>query len=119
MLAIEQGRTLRPVCVNKASFFHPLESDGVAILGVTEAKAETITMADDDGWAATNKDGSEKTRKVFVLGGGHRLDEVTPNVEITRLEDEVRHYKSLYVDQQNELRELRGELVQQLGSAGG
>ena len=65
--------------MNKASFFHPLESDGVAILDVTEAKAETITMADDDGWAATNKDGSEKTRKVFVLGGGHRPDEVTPN----------------------------------------
>lgn len=43
-------------------------------MDVTEAKAETITMADDDGWTAINKDGSEKTRKVFVLGGGHRLD---------------------------------------------
>ena len=76
---VDAGNGRRPVCVNKASFFHPLESDGVAILDVTEAKAETITMADDDGWTAINKDGSEKTRKVFVLGGGHRLDEVTPN----------------------------------------
>ena len=41
---------------------------------VTEAKADTITIADDDGWTATNKDGSEKTRKVFVLGGGHTRD---------------------------------------------
>ena len=67
---VEAGNGRRPVCVNKASFYHPLESDGVAILDVTEAKAETIAMA-DDGWTATNKDGSEKTRKVFVLGGGH------------------------------------------------
>ena len=82
---VDAGNGRRPVCVNKASFFHPLESDGVAILDVTEAKAETITMADDDGWTAINKDGSEKTRKVFVLGGGHRLDEVTPNAGVTSL----------------------------------
>ncbi len=71
---VEQGQGRRPVCVNKASFYHPLESDGVAILDVTEAKADTITMADDDGGTATNKDGTEKTRKVFVLGGGHVAD---------------------------------------------
>ena len=72
LVADGQGR--RPVCVNKESFYHPLEGDGVAILDVTEAKADTITMADDDGWTATNKDGSEKTRKVFVIGGGHVRD---------------------------------------------
>ena len=72
LVADGQGR--RPVCVNKASFYHPLEGDGVEILDVTEAKADTITMADDDGWTATNKDGSEKTRKVFVIGGGHVRD---------------------------------------------
>lgn len=70
---IEDGQGRRSVCVNKASFHHPLESDGVAILDVTEARAESITMADDDGFSATNKDGSEKVRKVFVLGGGHAL----------------------------------------------
>jgi len=71
---VEEGQGRRPVCVNKDSFYHPLESDGVAILDVTEAKVDTITMADDDGWTATNKDGSEKTRKVFVIGGGHVRD---------------------------------------------
>jgi hypothetical protein len=60
--------------VNKASFYHPLEDDGAVILDATDAKAETITMADDDGWTATNKDGSEKLRKVFVIGGGHEPD---------------------------------------------
>ena len=71
---VDSGQGRRPVCVNKESFYHPLEGDGVAILDVTEAKADTITMADDDGWTATNKDGSEKTRKVFVIGGGHVRD---------------------------------------------
>ena len=67
-----QGR--RPVCVNKASFYHPLENDGVVILDVTEAMSRSITIADGDGWTATNKDGSEKTRSVFILGGGHELN---------------------------------------------
>lgn len=77
---VEDGQGRRPVCVSKTSFYHPLESDGVAILDVTDAKAETITMADDDGFAATNKDGSERMRKVFVLGGGHAAD-LVPNVK--------------------------------------
>jgi hypothetical protein len=68
---IEDGQGRRPVCVNKESFYSPLESDGVVILDVTEAKAQTITMADDDGGTAWNADGTEKTRKVVVLGGGH------------------------------------------------
>lgn len=75
---VEEGNGRRPVCVNKASFYHPLESDGVAILDVTEATAARITMADDDGFAATNSDGSERLRKVFVLGGGHATD-LVPN----------------------------------------
>jgi hypothetical protein len=71
---VEAGNGRRPVCVNKASFYHPLEQDGVVVLDVTEAMEQTITIADDDGWAATKADGSEKTRKVFILGGGHTLD---------------------------------------------
>lgn len=68
---VESGQGRRPVCVNKESFFSPLESDGVVILDVTEATAKTITMADDDGGTAWNADGTEKSRKVVVLGGGH------------------------------------------------
>lgn len=71
---VESGQGRRPVCVNKESFYHPLEDDGVVILDATEAKAQTITIADDDGFTATNKDGSEKTRKVFLIGGGHVRD---------------------------------------------
>lgn len=75
---VEEGQGRRPVCVNKDTFYHPLESDGVVVLDVTEVKTDAITMADDDGFAATNKDGSEKVRKVFVLSGGYALDKV-PN----------------------------------------
>ena len=80
---VEAGNGRKPVCVDKSSFYHQLEDDGVLILDVVEAQARTITIADDDGWTATNKDGSEKTRKVFVLGGGHRVDDVTPNAALT------------------------------------
>lgn len=68
---VEAGKGRRPVCVNKASFYHPLEGDGVVILDVTDATEKTITIADDDGWTAIKADGTEKTRKVFMLGGGH------------------------------------------------
>lgn len=68
---VEQGKGRRPVCVNKASFYHPLEDDGVTILDVTDAKEESITIADGDGWAETNANGSERTRNVLVLGGGY------------------------------------------------
>lgn len=68
---IEAGQGRRPVCVNKMSFHHPLEPDGVSILDVTEARERTIVLADDDGRTATNADGSEKTRKVLLLGGGY------------------------------------------------
>lgn len=69
---IEAGYGRRPVCVNKESFFHPLENDGVLILDVTEAKSDVINMADDDGGISINKDGSEKIRKVVVLSGGYQ-----------------------------------------------
>lgn len=68
---IEDGQGRRPVCVDKESFYHPLEADGATILHVTDADAKTINMTDDDGGTAFNADGSERLRKVFVLGGGH------------------------------------------------
>lgn len=68
---IEAGNGRRPVCVDKESFYHPLEADGATILHVTDADAKTINMTDDDGGTAVNADGSERLRKVFVLGGGH------------------------------------------------
>ena len=41
------------------------------------------------------------------------------SAEITRLEKEVQHYQALYVEQQNENRELRGELILKIGSTSG
>ena len=41
------------------------------------------------------------------------------SAEITRLEKELQRYQSLYLAQQDEIRELRGELYSRLGSAGG
>lgn len=66
---VSDGMGRRPVCVDKSSFCHPLEKDGAVILDVTECRLEAITMVDDDGYPRINKDGTENTRTVIVLGG--------------------------------------------------
>lgn len=76
---MEKGHGRKRVCIDKATFTDPLEDDGVTVMNVTDATEMTINVADGDGWTATNADGSEKTRKVLVLGGGH-LREV-PNAD--------------------------------------
>ena len=68
---VEQGQGRKRVCIDKATFTDPLEDDGVTIIDVTDATEMMVSVSDGDGWTATNADGSEKTRKVLVLGGGH------------------------------------------------
>lgn len=70
---VADGRARRPICINKDSFWHPLESDGVVILDVTEVKEQCVIQSDDDGGAKTNKDGTESLRQCVVLGGGYEV----------------------------------------------
>lgn len=67
---IEQGHGRRHVAVNKPTFQHNLEADGAVILPVCQVHAEWIPDIDGDGWAVTNKDGSERGRVTIILGGG-------------------------------------------------
>jgi hypothetical protein len=66
---IEQGYGRRQVCIDKASFRDNRESDGCVILPVCIVDAFWVPQADDDGGAATNKDGTERGRATIVLGG--------------------------------------------------
>ena len=66
---ITAGHGRKPVCVAKETFVDNRESDGVTILNLYTVRRERIAMADDDGGIAINKDGSEKSRAVVVLGG--------------------------------------------------
>lgn len=66
---IEQGHKRKPVCIDKRSFTHPLESDGCVILHVHDANIAHIDQCDDDGGLKENKDGSISSRTCLVLSG--------------------------------------------------
>jgi hypothetical protein len=66
---IKQGAGRRSVCIDKTTFTHPLENDGVAILPVEVGELKVYGMRDDDGFSATDKRGREITRASLVLFG--------------------------------------------------
>ena len=70
---VEKGHGRKPVCINKTSFNHPLESDGAVILNVQAVTGPRfITMTDDDGGTKFNKDGTESGSYTVVLEGDYK-----------------------------------------------
>ncbi len=67
---VAKGAGRRGVAIDKSTFTHPLESDGVAILNAETADMECIDLSDDDGGTATRKDGSTKSVVLLVIRGG-------------------------------------------------
>ncbi len=68
---IEQGHGRKPVQINKQSFQHILEDDGVVIMDITSIDGPLwITEADDDGDTKWNRDGTEAGRRAVILKGG-------------------------------------------------
>ena len=68
---VNNGQGWMKVCVNKNTFYHPLESDGCVILHVVSADFGWIPLFDDDGGVALRADGTERGSMRFVLDGGH------------------------------------------------
>lgn len=67
---IAAGHGRKPVCIDKASFYHPLEQDGATIIDISGvAGPKFICKADDDGGQAFNKDGTEAGRMTVILFG--------------------------------------------------
>lgn len=66
---IAAGHGCRKVCIDKDTYHHNLEEDGCTVMAVETASAMWVAEADGDGFAATNKDGSEKGSSVVVLCG--------------------------------------------------
>lgn len=67
---IDQGHGRKPVCIDASTFRHSLEGDGVVVLDVVAVTGPSwISMADDDGGASWNRDGTESGRNVVVLRG--------------------------------------------------
>lgn len=57
------------VYIDKTSFNHPLEQDGVTILDVESASRKWIGQLDGDGFMDTNLDGTQKGKFCVVLRG--------------------------------------------------
>jgi hypothetical protein len=66
---IDEGHGKRYVSVDKKTFTHNLESDGVTILNAHDCRLCYINVADDDGGTAVNADGRERYTKTAILFG--------------------------------------------------
>lgn len=86
---VENGHGRLPMCVDKSSFQHNCESDGVVILPVDQCEVEYVLQSDDDGGVKENQDGSESQRRTAVLRGdaGHGYKTV---LHPTAVEDFIR-----------------------------
>lgn len=65
------GHGLKPVCIDKITFTHPLESDGCTILDIKKVEIKFHNMLDDDGGTKTNKKGQEVYRTSVVILGNN------------------------------------------------
>lgn len=71
---VESGHGRKPVVVDKTSFTHSCEADGVTILPLSGLGVLWIPTADDDGGTKFNRDGSEAGRRCVVLVGDLRAN---------------------------------------------
>lgn len=72
---IADGHGRKPVCINKRTFSHPLETDGVVILNIHGVTGpEWIAKCDDDGDPKINRDGSEAGSQTVILIGDSNDD---------------------------------------------
>lgn len=79
---IEQGHGRRRVSIHKETFHDNRENDGCVILPICEVYTQWIPDVDDDGFLATNKDGSERGRVTVIFGGSSA--ETVPASEVAK-----------------------------------
>lgn len=58
------------VCIDKSSFHHNCETDGVTILDIESIEVKWVPLFDDDGGTAVNSRGVERGFSCVVLYGG-------------------------------------------------
>lgn len=63
------GYSRAAVTINKKTFNHPLEQDGVCILDINTIEGDYILQIGDDGFTKVRKDGQECYRKCVVIKG--------------------------------------------------
>lgn len=66
---VDSGHGRQIVCVDKSSFQHNCEEDGVVILEVAGVGIEWVPKSDADGGTKYRKDGTEAGAHLCVLAG--------------------------------------------------
>ena len=66
---IKQGHGRKRVCVNKGSFHHNCEEDGVVILDIEKAEIESFRISDGDGGTKCDSRGYECLHTALVIKG--------------------------------------------------
>jgi len=79
---IESGHGRKPVVVDKSSFTHNCEGDGITILDLAGLGIVCVPQGDGDGAIKVNKDGTESCRTCLVLVGSDKANlkgDIVPN----------------------------------------
>lgn len=96
--AIKDGCSRMPIHIQKKTYHHPLESDGVCVLPVVSWYKQMVPQCDDDGGTKWNKDGTESQRACFILSGETEEDTKSrEDDELRELNDRIemqREFKS-------------------------
>jgi hypothetical protein len=66
----DAGHGRKRVCINKATFRHNLEGDGMVFHDVVGLGIQVVSVMDDDGGTKWRADGTEATSTIVVLAGG-------------------------------------------------
>lgn len=81
---VAEGKGRQQVCIDKATFRHNCESDGVTILQVRSVEERWVPLSDDDGGIATTAKGRERGSSCAVLYGDLHTPLTTRNSNIYR-----------------------------------
>jgi hypothetical protein len=81
---VAEGHGRRLVHIDKATFRHNCESDGVTILRVESLEERWVPLSDDDGGVATTSKGHERGSSCVVLYGDAHTPLTKRNADIYR-----------------------------------
>lgn len=80
---IGSGQGRKPVAIDKSTFRHNCESDGVVILDVEEAELMWVPLSDDDGGTAVTAKGLERgSTRLVLYGAARRIGEAIRKAQL-------------------------------------
>lgn len=81
---VAEGYGRRAVAIDKMTFQHNCENDGVSILDVRSLEPQWVPLADDDGGIAVTSKGAERGSWRIVLHGDAHTPATKRNLDVYR-----------------------------------